>query len=97
MVGFAKDLYLQGCGSLSLWAASCGVSPDIFFALLDKEKEDGIYDKYTPHPTSYTLSSKDSDFDFCKNDGGRPVTDNPTKNTMNSRENNGNNIPSPSD
>lgn len=30
MVGYAKDLYLQGCGSISLWAASCGISPDAF-------------------------------------------------------------------
>ena len=96
MVGYAKELYLQGCGSLSLWSAACGISPEIFYALLDQEMEDGIYDKYKPHPTSYTLSSKDSDFDFCKK-SGRPETDNPSEKTIESRNNNGNNIPSPSD
>ena len=96
MVGYAKELYLQGCGSLSLWSAACGISPEIFYALLDQEMEDGIYDKYKPHPTSYTLSSKDGDFDFCKK-SGRPETDNPSEKTVASRNNNGNNIPSPSD
>lgn len=92
MVGYAKELYLEGCGSLSLWIASCGISPDAYFALLDEEKENGIYDKYKPHQTSYTLSSKKS-----SNKGGRPETDNPTDSTIISRSNNGNSNPSPSD
>lgn len=96
MVGYAKELYLQGCGSLSLWSAACGISPEIFYALIDQEMEDGIYDKYKPHPTSYTLSAKDNDFDFCKK-AGRPKTDNPSDKTIASRNNNGNNMPSPSD
>lgn len=90
MVGYAKELYLQGCGSISLWSAACGIPPDVFFALLDQEKEDGIYEKYQPHQTSYTLSKND-------NTGGRPETDNPTEKTMASRENGGNSLPSPSD
>lgn len=90
MVTYAKDLYLQGCGSLSLWAASCGISPEAFFALLDEEIDSGIYEKYKPHMTSFTMSSSD-------NKGGRPVTDDPTDSTMSSRNNNGNSIPSPSD
>lgn len=88
MVNYAKDLYLQGKGSLSLWASACGISPDIFFALLDQELSDGIEDKYPVHKTSYTLSSKET---------GRPTTDNPTERTLRSRGNNGNHIPSPSD
>ncbi len=92
MVGYAKELYLQGCGSLSLWSAACGVQPDVFYALLDEEIEAGIYTKYKPHQTSYTLSNKDSD-----DKGGRPVTDNPTDKTIQSRSNNGNSLPSPSD
>lgn len=90
MVNYAKDLYLQGCGSLSLWAASCGISPDAFYALLDEEIANGIYDKYKPHQTSYTLSSNGKS-------AGRPMTDDPSESTVESRANNGNDIPSPSD
>ena len=92
MVTYAKELYLQGCGSLSLWSAACGVQPDVFFALLDEEIEAGIYEKYKPHQTSFTLSGSDPD-----NKGGRPTTDNPTAKTVQSRKNNGNALPSPSD
>lgn len=92
MVEYCKDLYLQGMGSLSLWASACGVSPEIFFALLEQEKDDGIFEKYEPHQTSYTLSSKDT-----TDKGGRPKTDNPTENTIKSQNNNGNAIPTPSD
>ena len=90
MVGYAKDLYLQGKGSLSLWASACGISPDIFFALLDQELAEDIENKYPVHKTSFTLSAND-------NNGGRPKTDNPTDRTMQSRANNGNSLPSPSD
>lgn len=90
MVGFAKDLYLQGRGSLSLWSAACGIAPEVFFSLLDQELEEGIDTKYPVHATSYTLSKEDSQ-------SGRPQTDNPTENTIKSRGNDGNNLPSPSD
>lgn len=90
MVGYAKDLYLQGKGSLSLWASACGVSPDMFFALLDQELSEDIENKYPVHKTSYTLSGNNES-------PGRPVTDDPSKNTILSRANNGNSIPSPSD
>lgn len=90
MVGYAKDLYLQGKGSLSLWASACGISPDVFFALLDQELAEDIENKYPVHKTSFTISAKD-------NEGGRPVTENPTDRTMQSRANNGNAMPSPSD
>lgn len=90
MVNYAKELYLQGCGSLSLWSAACGIQPDVFYALLDEEIESGVYEKYKPHQTSYTLSAKD-------NKGGRPMTDNPSEKTIQSRSNNGNALPSPSD
>ena len=93
MVGYAKELYLQGNGSLSLWIASAGINPEAFYALLDEEMELGIYEKYKPHITSFTYS-KGSDPD---NKGGRPETDDPSPNTVLSRSNNGNSIPSPSD
>lgn len=90
MVGYMKDLYLQGKGSLSLWASACGISPDVFFALLEQELDENIEDRFPVHKTSYTMSSKESQ-------GGRPKTDNPTDKTILSRANNGNDLPSPSD
>lgn len=90
MVGYMKELYLQGKGSLSLWASACGISPDVFFALLDQELEEDIENKYPVHQTSYTLSGNDKS-------SGRPITDDPTENTVASRSNNGNAMPSPSD
>lgn len=90
MVGYMKELYLQGKGSLSLWASACGISPDVFFALLDQELEEDIENKYPVHQTSYTLSGNDKS-------SGRPITDDPTENTVASCSNNGNAMPSPSD
>lgn len=90
MVGYMKDLWLQAGGSMSAYIASCGISPDAYYALLNEEIENGIYEKYKPHATSYTMSGED-------NTGGRPETDNPTENTVKSQANNGNSIPSPSD
>lgn len=90
MVGFAKDLYLQGKGSISLWTSACGIAPDVFFAMCDEELELGIENKYPVHMTSFVTSGK--------NEGaGRPETDNPSDKTIQSRGNNGNNLPSPSD
>jgi len=89
MVGFAKELYLQGKGSLAFWAASCGISPDIFEAMLDFELENDWENRWPVHRMSYTQSADDK--------GGRPETDNPTDNTVRSRANDGNALPSPSD
>ena len=90
MVGYAKDLYTQGKGSLALWAAACGISPDVFVTMLDYELAENWEDKYPVHKTSFTQSSDDDS-------GGRPETDNPSERTIKSRNNNGNDIPSPSD
>lgn len=90
MVGYAKELYLQGRGSLALWAAACGISPEVFFALLDEELEQGYEEKYPVHSTSYTLSKDDKKT-------GRPKTDNPTDKTVQTRSNGGNSNPSPTD
>lgn len=90
MVGFAKDLYLQGKGSLSLWASACGISPEVFFALLDQELEEDIDNKYPVHQTSYTLSNDD-------NKGGRPVAeDSKNPSTLQTRASGTNNTPAPS-
>ncbi len=85
-----KTLYSEASGSLTFLIASTGVDPDIYMSVMDSEIEDGIFKKYLPHQTSYTISKKD-------NTGGRPQTDNPSENTIKSRVNNGNAIPSPSD
>lgn len=91
MVSYAKELYLQGKGSLSLWSAACGIAPDVFFALLDQELEQDIENKYPVHMTSYVYSNKEN------SETGRPKTDNPTDNTIKSQNSNGNETPSPSD
>lgn len=84
-----KSLYSEASGSLSFLVASTGVDVDAYFAVLDSEIADGIFEKYTPHQTSYTLSKNE--------EGGRPTTDSPTDNTVKSQNNNGNSLPSPSD
>lgn len=97
MVKYAKELYLSGNGSLSYWIASCGISPDVYYAMLDSEYDEGVYTKYLPHQTSYTLSSDDVKKQEGQNQGGRPETDTPSDNTVISRSYNGNDMPSPSD
>ncbi len=85
-----KTLYSEASGSITFLIASTGDDPDIYMNVMDSEIEDGLFKKYLPHQTSYTISSKD-------NVGGRPKTDNPSENTLKSQNNNGNAIPSPSD
>lgn len=89
-VGYAKEMYLQGKGSLSLWAAAIGVPADAFFCLLDRELEEDIENKYPVHQTSNTLSADDQQT-------GRPTNTNPTNaNTVKSKTNNSNGSPKPS-
>lgn len=85
----AKDLYTMAGGSLTFLIASAGIDPDIYLSTLDGEIENGYFEKYLPHQTSYTYTGD--------NTGGRPETDNPSENTVISRNNGGNNLPSPSD
>lgn len=87
-----RSLYMECGGSLTFLIASTGVSPEIYFNVLDEEIDNNIFSRYKPHETSYTLSKKSSD-----NKGGAPETDNPSENTIKSRNNGGNNLPSPSD
>ena len=86
-----RSLYTEACGSLSFLIASTGVDVDAYFAVMDEEIENGVYEKYKPHQTSFTMSASD-------NKGGRPEETNPTNaNTIVSKGNNANNLPSPSD
>lgn len=90
MVTFAKDLYLQGKGSLSLWASAVGISPDVFYAMLDQELEDDIENKYPVHKTSFTYSSSETK-------SGRPENDDSGNySTLQTKANNTNNVPAPS-
>lgn len=84
-----KGLYDVG-GSLSFLIASTGVDPDAYFSVLDEEIDNKIYEKYLPHLNSNTISKNDDV-------AGRPKTETPTENTIKSRDNGGNNVPSPSD
>ena len=81
-VGYMKDLYTFGKGSLQAWIASTGFSPQAYLALMDEELEEDFENKYPLHATSYTQSGKDA---------GRPSDDNPTNsNTIASKTNNSN-------
>ena len=70
---------------------STGVDPDAYFSVLDEE----IEIKYTKNICHIlivmTMIGTNDDV------AGRPKTETPTENTIKSRDNGGNNIPSPSD
>lgn len=85
----AKDLYTQGKGPLSLWASAVGITPEAFFSMMDEELESDIENKYPVHKTSFTQTS---------DDGGRPFSEDTTnENTIKSRTNGADDMPSPSD
>ena len=92
-----KTLYSEAGGSLSFLIASTGVDVDTYLSVLDEEIDNGIFEKYKPHMTSYTLSSKDST--ITDKSAGRPESEEtPTnENTVQSKSNNSNSMPSPSD
>lgn len=84
-----RSLFTECGGSISFLVASTGVDVDAYFAVLDDEIANGIYEKYQPHKTSYTMSKDDN--------VGRPTTDTPSDRTVQSQNNGGNMLPSPSD
>lgn len=86
----AKNMYLQGHGSLFYWAAATGLKPDAFMALAMEEKAMKLDEILPVHQTSFTQSSKDSA-------AGRPPVDNPTnQSTVQTRARNSNKQPKPS-
>ena len=88
-VEMAKDLYLQGKGSLALWASAVGVNPEAFFDMLDEELENQVETKYPVHQTSYTYTGANSGV-------GRPVSeDTVNPHTLTNRANNSNGTPHP--
>lgn len=79
-VGYMRDLYTMGKGSLQMWIAATGINPQAYLSLMDEELEEDFEDKYPLHKTSYTHSDKD---------GGRSSEDNPTnENTIQAKTNN---------
>jgi len=64
----AKDLYLQGKGSLSVWLSATGFNPESYIAILEEELEQDWEGRFPVHGTSYTQSGG--------NEGGRPETPN---------------------
>ena len=90
-----KQLYLQGKGSLSAWIASTGIDLEAYRALMDYELEEDFENKYPVHQTSYTMTNKTAN---TSDVGGRPTKDDSTnENTIVSKTNGANDLPSPSD
>ena len=97
MIGFAKDMYLQGKGSLLLWASTVGISEDVFVSMIEHEIEEDFENRFPVHATSYTQSSEDRNDDK----GGRPTVEETgenvtNENTIRSRSNNSNGTVKPS-
>lgn len=92
-----KTLYSEAGGSLQFLIASTGIDVDKYLSILDEEIDDNLFEKYKPHQTSYTLSKNDTSKE--KKEAGRPTLDGSTKNenTIQSKSNNSNSMPSPSD
>ena len=84
-----KTLYTDAAGSLTFLIAASGVDSDIYLDTMESEVEEGLFEKFKPHLTSYTISGSENDT--------KPETDNPSENTIKSRNQNGNALPSPSD
>ncbi|MCY7767864.1 hypothetical protein [Bacillus inaquosorum] len=83
-----KDLYTSGRGSLTAWIAATGWNPDAYLSLMEYEKEEGFDEKFPVHATSYTMSKNDKS-------AGRPEDDSSqNENTIKSKTNNSNGMPS---
>lgn len=88
-VGFAKDMYMNGRGSLLMWASAAGICPDAFMSIMDYETAMDLENRYPVHKTSFTQSASDDK-------GGRPTVDNPTNpKTVATKTNNTNSQPKP--
>ena len=69
MYNRAKELYTTGSGSLKMWVAASGFDADDYLSLMEEELEEGIYDKFKPHQTSFTFNGDTDD------KGGAPLKD----------------------
>ena len=83
-----KALYADCGGAMTPLIAATGINPNVYLSLMDFEREQKFDEKYTPHQSMYTQSNK----------GGRPeVADATNENTIISKNNNSNSLPSPND
>ena len=87
-----KELYTNGSGSLRAWIASTGFNSEAYLELMQSEIDEKFDERFQPHKTSYTLSASD-------NKGGAPEVDDgiANENTLKSKANGANTLPSPSD
>lgn len=81
-----KTLYAECGGSLQAVIAASGMDVESYLSLLDEEKDGDFDDRYPPHQSMYTQSSK----------GGRPSADSNNSNTVQGKSNNSNANPKPS-
>ena len=83
-----KALYADCGGAMTPLIAATGINPNVYLSLMDFEREHKFDEKYTPHQSMYTQSNK----------SGRPeVADATNENTIISKNNNSNSLPSPND
>lgn len=75
MYNNAKDLYTLGMGSLKYWIACAGFDPEDYLAMMEEELDEGIFERFTPHPTSFTISDSADKPNPDGNVGGRPEKD----------------------
>jgi hypothetical protein len=54
----AKELYATGSGSLKMWIATAGFDPDDYLSLMEEELDEGIFERFKPHLTSYTSNNE---------------------------------------
>jgi hypothetical protein len=68
MYGRAKEMYTQSMGSIKVLAncASFGLDSNDYLNIMEEELDDGIFERFKPHPTSFTMSDNGADV------GGRP-------------------------
>lgn len=103
----AKNLYLQGRGSLKSWVIACGYDFDAYINQVQYENKvldlDNL-EKFPVHPTSFTLRDTAQGQDGLNKDGnpnsgGAPTNDNTNQSDGNAKAtaNDSNNTPSPSD
>ncbi len=96
MITCAKELYMNGKGSLQAWISACGFNFDSYLAMLDEEMEEDYENKYPVHKTSYTLSGNDLEPSDIDKSTGRPnKNDSTNENTVKSKTTASNNQPKP--
>lgn len=92
-VGYMKELYSSGKGSLQAWIASTGWDVEAYLSLMDEELDLDFENKYPIHKTSFTLSGKDSADSDVDKSGGAPTKDSNNDQTLATKTKNSNKQP----